>query len=574
MKNSIRNALLACALTLSTSAVQAQSTNATAAPAWPKADPAAVTRWQDMRFGMFIHWGPVSLTGHEIGWSRGKETPIEVYDNLYKQFNPTNYNADEWVSVAKAAGMKYIVLTTKHHDGFCLWDTKQTDYNIMNTPFKRDVVKELAAACKKQGIAFGTYYSTCDWHHPDFPLTSPLGKVRREKSDIDSYQRYLLAQIKELITNYGPLITIWNDVPQEFKGRGAATIKMVRELQPDILINNRTGDGGDYDTPEQKIGKFQLDRPWESCMTVSAHNHWAWGGANDGVKSITACLDMLIRGAGGDGNILLNVGPRPDGVIDPAQANLLKEIGVWLSVNGESIYGTRGGPWKPTPALASTRKGNIIFVHITAWPAETLTLPPLPAKIVKSHVLTGGTATVNQTEAGIEISVPAASRQEIDTIVALEIDKPAMEISPISVSLADVSLTTHKKAHASNVFENNQNRFGADKAVDGEDQTRWATDGNTKQSWIEVDLGRNETFDRAVIQEYIDFGARVQSFELQVKEGNDWKTFYKGGSIGKKLEVKFDPINARIVRLSLNSVKGPSIHEFDLFAPVAKKTVP
>jgi alpha-L-fucosidase len=264
MKNSFRNGLLACALMLSISTGQAESTNATydtAAPSWPKADPAAVARWQAMRFGMFIHWGPVSLTGHEIGWSRGEQTPIEVYDHLYQRFNPTNFNADEWVGAAKAAGMKYIVLTTKHHDGFCLWDTKQTDFNIMNSPFKRDVVKELAAACKKQGIAFGTYYSTCDWHHPDFPLTSPGGSVRREKSDIDAYNRYLLAQISELITNYGPLLTIWNDVPQEFKGRGVKTIKLVCQLQPDILINNRTGDGGDYDTPEQRVGKYQDNRP-------------------------------------------------------------------------------------------------------------------------------------------------------------------------------------------------------------------------------------------------------------------------------------------------------------------------
>ena len=255
------------------SALRLSAADGTNSNSWPSADPAAVARWQAMRFGMFIHWGPVSLTGHEIGWSRGQQTPIEVYDGLYKQFNPTNYNADAWVSVAKAAGMKYIVLTTKHHDGFCLWDTKQTDYNIMNSPFKRDVVKELAAACKQQGIAFGTYYSTCDWHHPDFPLTSPGGKVTREKYDLDSYQRYLLAQIKELITDYGPLITIWNDVPQKFQGRGAATIKMVRELQPDILINNRTGDGGDYDTPEQRVGKYQDDRPWETCMTIC--RQWA-----------------------------------------------------------------------------------------------------------------------------------------------------------------------------------------------------------------------------------------------------------------------------------------------------------
>jgi len=246
------------------------------------ASPAAIKNWQDARFGMFIHWGPVSLTGQEIGWSRGKQTPIEEYDNLYKQFNPTKFNADEWVAVAKAAGMKYMVLTTKHHDGFCLWHTKQTDYNIMNTPFKRDVVKELAEACKKGGIAFGTYYSTCDWHHPAFPLGSPAGKSRKPNPDLKAYDAYLQAQVTELVKNYGPLFTMWFDVPQSYDGTyGIPMVNMLRKLQPDIMINNRPysvggkGSGighqiaiGDYDTPEQKIGGFQIDRPWETCMTI------------------------------------------------------------------------------------------------------------------------------------------------------------------------------------------------------------------------------------------------------------------------------------------------------------------
>ena len=565
MKQIVRM-LAAAALLGACSLARAEETNQLA---WMKPDPAAMKKWQDMRFGMFIHWGPVSLTGYEIGWSRGAQTPIEKYDNLYKEFNPTKFNADEWASIAKAAGMKYVVLTTKHHDGFCLFATKETDYNIMNSPFKRDVTKELADACRKQGIAFGTYYSTCDWHHPGFPLTSPGGKVKREKSDLDEYNRYLLAQIKELITNCGPLVTIWNDVPQMFKGRGTNTIKMVRELQPDITINNRTGDGGDYDTPEQRIGGFNLERPWESCMTVSAHNHWAWGGENDGVKPFSACLLMLVRGAGGDGNVLLNVGPRPDGVIDPAQAGLLKQVGDWLAKYGESIYATRGGPYKPSKSAVSTRKGNTVYIHITAWPEETLKLPPLPAKIVKSSVLTGGEATVKQTEAGVEISVPAASRQEIDTIVALELDKPAIEIAPIAVTAEGESLTTKKKVKASNVYQNDK-QHGADKGVDGEEETRWATDGSAKQCWLEVDLGKDQTFDRAIIMECVQFGVRVKSFELQTKDGKDWKTFFKGGPIGKKLEVKFDPVTARHVRLTIDGDKGPSIFEFELFAPKKK----
>ena len=533
-------------------------------PPWMQPDPAALKKWQDLRFGMFIHWGPVSLTAQEIGWSRGRQTPIEKYDSLYKEFNPVKFNATEWVGIAKAAGMKYIVLTTKHHDGFCLWDTKLTDYNIMHSPFQRDVVKELAEACKQQGLAFGAYYSVTDWYNPDWPVGSPAGTVPHPQPNLDAYEKYLQGQITELIKNYGPLITIWNDVPRGFQGRGVHTIKMVRELQPDILINNRTGDGGDYDTPEQRIGGFNLERPWESCMTVSAHNHWAWGGPDDGVKPLAACLLMLIRGAGGDGNVLLNVGPRPDGLIDPAQAARLKDVGDWLAKYGESIYTTRGGPYKPTKTAVSTRKGNTVYIHITAWPEETLKLPPLPAKIVKSSVLTGGEATVQQTEAGVEISVPAASRQELDTIVVLELDQPAMGIAPVSVG--GESLTTGKKAKASNVYQNNKH-FGAAKAVDGEEGTRWATDSNIKQCWLEVDLGKDETFDRALIEECVDYGVRVKSFELQTKAGKGWKTFFKGGPIGKKLEARFEPVSARNVRLAIEGDKGPTISEFQLFAP-------
>lgn len=400
---------------------------------WPAADPAAVAHWRSLRFGMFIHWGPVSLTGKEIGWSRGAQTPVGVYDNLYKQFNPINFNADEWVSIAKSAGMKYIVLTTKHHDGFCLWDTKLTDYNIMNSPFHRDVVKELAAACKKQGIEFGAYYSTCDWYNTNWPATSPGGKTKRETFDMDAYEKYLQGQISELITNYGPLLTIWNDVPNHngvnYGKRGADTIKLVRKLQPNILINNRTGDGGDYETPEQKIGSFNLNRPWESCMTVSKHNHWAWGGADDGVKPVAACIDMLIRGTGGDGNVLLNVGPRPDGVIDPAQANLLKEIGEWLVKNGESIYGTRGGPWKPTKEIASTRKGKAIYVHVLKWPESgSIQLPTIPAKIKSAKLLGGSGVKFSQSNAGVTISVSPELRDASATVIALTLDSDAMKI--------------------------------------------------------------------------------------------------------------------------------------------------
>jgi alpha-L-fucosidase len=222
-------------------------------------------------------------------------------------------------------------------------------------------------------------------------------------------------------------------VPQLFKGRGANTIKLVRSLQPDILINDRTGDGGDYDTPEQEIGQFQTNRPWESCMTTSAHDNWTWGGAQDGVKSLAACLDMVIRGAGNDGNVLLDVGPRPDGVIDPEQANLVKKIGVWMARNGESIYGTRGGPWKSTQSLASTRKGRTVYLHILHSDDGRIQLPALPAKIESAALLGGAQVEFSLENGKLVVTVPKTSLDGVDTIVRLKLDSDALKIPALDV---------------------------------------------------------------------------------------------------------------------------------------------
>jgi len=532
--------------------------------AFPPVDAAAIRHWQENRFGMFIHWGPVSLTAKEIGWSRGAETPVEVYDNLYRRFNPTNFNADEWAALAREAGMKYVVLTTKHHDGFCLWDTKQTDFNIMHSPFGRDVVKELSAACRRRGVDFGTYYSVCDWHHPDFPLTSPGGSVKRLKSDLDAYNRYFLAQVSELITNYGPLVTMWNDVPQHFEGRGVNTIKLARRLQPGITINDRTGDGGDYSTPEQRIGGFDLDRPWESCMTVSAHNQWAWGGADDGVKPLAACLRMLVSGAGGDGNVLLNVGPRPDGVIDPAQAGLLREIGAWLKQYGETIYATRGGPFKPGKWGASTRKGSRIYLHVYAFQGDELHLPAIGAKVLAANALTGGSAAWTQDAGGIVVRLPAASHQPVDTVVALDVDRPAMEIAPVAVGRFGGSLTKGAKVNASNVCRNRP-EYAPGKAVDDDLETRWATDAGLHQAWIELDLGEPRTFSSLALHEWAGDPERIQKFEVRIKDGGEWTTLLTGGTMGPDFHRSFPPTTARFVRLNILDAKdGPTIDEIEL----------
>jgi len=241
-------------------------------------------------------------------------------------------------------------------------------------------------------------------------------------------------------------------------------------------------------------------------------------------------------------------------------------MGAWLARYGESIYATRGGPYKPAKHVVSTRNGNTIYLHVLAWPDDVLKLPALPAKIVNRRVLTGGQARVKQSDAGIEIAVAKSDRQEIDTIVALELDRAAIDIRPIAVASIGQSLTEGKSAKAFNVFQKNS-AYAAAKAVDGEDETRWATDAGTQQCWLEVDLGKPETFDRAMIDECVEYGVRVKAFELQCQEGNTWTTFFQGKTIGKNREVHFPPVTARHVRLNIQGDHGPTIYEFQLFAP-------
>lgn len=549
-----RALVLLCALaaTGTTTAAESEVAPNTERMAW----------WRDARFGMFIHWGPVSLKGTEIGWSRGAQIPIEEYDNLYREFNPSEFNADEWVRIARDAGMKYVVFTTKHHDGFCMFDTEQTDFNIMHSPFARDVVKELSEACRRQGLEFGTYHSVCDWHHPDFPRGSPGGKTLKPNPNLDRYEQYLRAQVEELIRKYGPLLIMWFDVPQEFDARrGQGVVDFTRSLQPNIIVNNRCAVPADYDTPEQRVGGFNRQRPWETCMTIA--NQWAWK-PGDPTKTLTQCLQTLLRTVGGDGNLLFNVGPMPDGRIEPEQVARLREMGDWLKKYGEAVYGTRGGPFKPGPWGASTCRDNQIYLAVMKWPADgPLVLPPIPQRIVGQSLLTGGSLELSQTEAGVALTVAAQDRQEIATVIRLTVDGVAYDIPPVAVAAGDV-LSCQKPALASNVFQGQVDHYGPAMALDDDPGTRWATDAGTHSAWIEVDLGRAEQISRVVIDEA--FEGRVRRFELRYKVGDRWQTIFAGEQIGRDFTRTFPPIEARHVRLEiLEATEGPTIWEFQLF---------
>jgi len=521
--------------------------------------------WREARFGMFIHWGPVSLNGTEVSWSRGGErrgtggtgeVPVEVYDNLYKRFNPTEFNADEWVALAQAAGMKYLVFTTRHHDGFSLFDSRFSDYKITSPecPFGRDVVKELADACHRAGLRLGFYYSQPDWRHPDYRTPHH-----------DRFLKYLHNQVRELCTNYGRLDILW------FDGLGGSAddwdatnlLAMVRQLQPGILINDRCGLPADFATPEQRIGRFCNDRPWESCITLG--EQWSWK-PDDQIKSLSECVHLLVRCAGGDGNLLLNVGPMPDGRIEPRQAERLREVGEWLRRYGATIYGTRGGPYRPDRWGACTSRGSTAYLHVLDRTVQTLELPPLPAKVVNSRCLTGGDVKVSQSDARLAIAFDRPGEPDaIDRIVVLELERAAAEITPLPGRLPSRSLARGRAASASNVFRG-MPEFGPDKAFDDDYDTRWATDFGTHAAWLQVDLGSPQTIGQAVVCE--ECGPRVQRFELQYLDGQDWKTFARGQQIGTELRLGFAPVTAQVVRLNvLSATEGPTLSEFELLPP-------
>jgi alpha-L-fucosidase len=277
------------------------------------------------------------------------------------------------------------------------------------------------------------------------------------------------------------------------------------------------------------------------------------------MKSLKECLQTLVLCAGGDGNLLFNVGPMPDGRIEPRQVERLKEMGAWLAKNGEAIYGTRGGPWRPTKALASTRRGNTVFLHVLRWDGDSVTLPDVPRKVTKASLLGGGPAEVRQTDGKLTVSAPPAQRDAVDTVVRLELDGSALDV-PVLAQAATV------KATASNVFMKLAEEYGPDMAFDNDSGSRWATDQGTKQAWIAADLGRPLAIQRVRIEEAEGYTGRVKKFEFQCRDGAGWRTLFAGTELGGWFQKQFPPVTAQEFRLNiLEATEGPTIAEIEFF---------
>lgn len=427
-------------------------------------DPGAAQRiswWRDARFGMFIHWGLYSIPGRGEWVQWQEQIPVDEYAKLADQFHPEHYDPDAWAAAAKDAGMKYMVLTARHHDGFALFNDPGSDFTAVRSAAHRDLVAEYVKAVRRAGLHVGLYYSPLDWRFPGFFFPG----IYRQ-SAIDMRRRYQ-RQTDELARNYGKIDILWFDGGAnewlgfggvEFSGSGwharpkdqpyagkfdwqdAKTVAHLRALQPQILVDNRTDAPADFLTREGDgaLGDFDNKHPWELCTTIT---EGAWGYQPTAkVKPLASLIGLLVGAAGRDGNLLLNVGPRPDGSLDPAQLERLHQIGKWMAINGESIYATRGGPWLPGDYGVSTHRGDRVYVHVLHRPTNgELRLPTLSARVISARVLGGAQVQFDQNREFLRLTVPPVGTESADMVIKLDLSDPLPDaLTPIEVAAEEM----------------------------------------------------------------------------------------------------------------------------------------
>lgn len=398
---------------------------------------AARAWYQDAHFGMFIHWGVYSQLGQGEWVMQNRSLSDPTYEWLASAFNPIRFDARAWVAVAKAAGMKYITITSRHHDGFSMFATRQTRYNIVDwTPFHRDPLKELAEACREAGIRLFFYYSQLDWHHPDYFPRGETGKAsgRPESGDWNRYLAFMDAQLTELLTNYGPIGGIWFDGmwdKPKADWQLERTYGLIHRLQPAALIipNHHQAPlpGEDVQTFEQDLpgsnsAGFNTTTigalPLETSLTMNGA--WGFNITDQNWKSVPDLIRYLVRAAGAGANLLLNIGPRPDGTIQPEAIERLQAMGAWLKDHGTAIYGTRRGPVPPRSWGVTTRRGDSVFVHVLAWPDRTLALPTWGERVLGANLLDGNAVVpLTQTREGITLTLPEGTTGTVDRVVVL-----------------------------------------------------------------------------------------------------------------------------------------------------------
>ena len=466
--------------------------------------------WRNDRFGMFIHWGLYAVpagqwkggTNHAEWIRTTAQIPRDEYDKFQDQFNPVKFDAEQWVKMAKNAGMKYIVITSKHHDGFCLWDSKVSQYDIIDgTPYKHDILQELTDACKNYGVRMCFYHSIMDWHHPDYLPRRNWESWPADGADFSKYVTYMKAQLKEIITRYDPGV-LWFDGEWESTWThemGLDLYNYVRSLKPDIIINNRVDKGrqgmqgmtkdqsfaGDFGTPEQEIPATGIPGvDWESCMTMNGH--WGWNKNDKNFKSTTDLIRKLVDISSKGGNFLLNIGPKPDGTFPQESIDRLEQIGQWMKVNSDSIYGTTASPFAKLSWGRCTKKQQggktLLYLHVFNWPASgELLVPGLKNNVSKAFMLADTKKLKTKSiEEGLLISVPKDPSNDIDTVIVLEIHQPLdiVKVLPSQDNTGTINLSATQA-----VIRNTLSSHTRLETIDGSESIGFWTNSDSTVEW-------------------------------------------------------------------------------------------
>ncbi|MHA4845006.1 alpha-L-fucosidase [Flavitalea antarctica] len=534
----------------------------------------AFRQWRDLRMGLFVHWGPSSGKGLAHSHSHGRKSalnphgdvPANVYDTFYRSFNPVHYDPDKWLKLAYQAGMRYTVFVAKHHDGFCMFDTKATDYNIMKTPYGKDVAKLFAEACRRQGLALGWQISPKDWKHPDY------NTVNHER-----YNSFYLGLLDELTGNYGPVSVLWFDgiepVPMDkWKRLTREVPARVYARNPKIMLGIHGAVKEDFLSFEIMVGPFDRKAPWETCEAINPSG-WVYNKPMPPYP-FRDLLRNLVYTISRDGNYLLDVGPMEDGNLYPPDAERLQQFADWMTTNKEAVHESRGGPYRDGEWGAATCKGNFVYLFVSDKVDTLLTLPLLPAKIRELKRLDG--QPVSWSSRGKELALRFHDRvsgtKPIFTVVRMELDRTAFDLPIVD---GQENLATVQNTTSSALKENKNTSYSPANLFDNLGETAWEAALEDSVSSLFVDFGSAKPISSLSVSEKGQTVEWNHSYGLKLSvrgSANDaWRTILqRRGVLGSPPVLSFDEVKARFVKIDVVKKAGQALQvaELRLMAPV------
>jgi alpha-L-fucosidase len=524
--------------------------------------------WRDAKFGLFIHWGVYAVPAGEYGdntnygeWIMySAKIPSAEYKQYARQFNPVKYDPAAWVKAAKEAGMRYIVITSKHHDGFALYPSDVTDWDVVDaTPYGKDLLGPLVDEAKKNGLKMGFYYSQAqDWNHPGGAkarFQEGDGWDEAHKGDFDEYLTSIaLPQAKELLSRYA-LDIFWWDTPTWMNEERTRPFVEALKVRPNIITNNRLGVEGDTKTPEQFVPVTGHEGDWETCMTMN--RHWGYNAYDNDWKSSEELIHKLIEICSKGGNYLLNVGPTAEGEFPEPCIERLQDMGAWLKVNGKAIYGTTAGPFTYLSWGYATQKGDLLYLHVTDWPEDGKLHVPITSKAISAALLVQPERPLNISKEPerIVINLPAEAPDPVASVIILKLDEDPV-VMPIASKGKNITASSEQPDHP------------AAHAADGTGHHIWESADSTGESYLEFDMGSPTLIHAVGLDEPDRWPRYRQNIRMEVQVADIWEEIFSASTRGHGLVKKFDPIQARRVRIYIERADGPpGIAEWQLYAP-------